>query len=1082
MRLPVRLKPRPPVLPLLRLLALIALLVLPYSRPVTATADYQILPFSQNWNDIGLITVNDNWNALPGIVGYRGDGLTAAENTDPQTILAADTPGVLDVNANQTNPTTFTSGGVTEFELTNPAVALNGSGIADAPYLLLHLNTTGKSNITVSYTVRDLDPSADNAVQQVALHYRVGTSGAFTNLPSGYVADATTGSTATRTTTVSLVLPVAAEGQPQLQLRIMTANAVGNDEAIGIDNISVTAGGIITNAAIVAACPTTLAATTGTATSGNLSASDSDGTVSTATITSAAVAGISLGSATPATTVGGTYLTTLQIADTTSIGTYTVEITFANNDATPQTTLCTVSVTVSTSVAVCEQTFTPIYSIQGSGAAAAVTGTVTTEGVVVGDYEGSAGLQGVYLQDATGDGDAATSDGIFVYTGSANTVSISQTVRVTGFARERFNETALNGSDGNSAAVLAASIVDCGPGSVAATPVSLPFADASFPERYEGMLITLPQSLVISEYFNYDRFGEYVLALPLAGESRPYTPTSVEVPGSPTYTNRLDLNLRSRILIDDARSAQNPASGNTHPNGQPYSLSNSFRGGDTVTSFTGVLGFGFSAYRVQPTTYGTYAVANPREAAPENVGGRLKVAAFNTLNYFLTPDYPTGNPLDNACSPAQNAECRGADSDQPDELTRQRAKLLATLTGLNADVVGLIELENTTDVEPMADIVAGLTGYDYIETGTIGTDAIKVGIIYKTATVTPTGSFAILDSSVDPRFIDTRNRPALAQTFTELSSGERFTVVVNHLKSKGSDCNTAIAPVGADPDVGDGQGNCNLTRTQAAEALVDWIASDPTASSDPDYLIVGDLNSYAKEDPIVALQNGGFDNLIARFKGPLAYSYNFDGQFGYLDYALANTSLAAQVSGVTEWHINSDEPDLLDYDTSLKSAVQDGYYAPNAFRASDHDPVLVGLLLQPTPLIPANLAGSSLDADIVVSANGKLGVITYTLTISNSGQVGTTFSLTDTLPSELRLLSAPGLTVSGQTLTASGSIAGGATVSYIILTELSATGSVSFTNQATLSGDGTTRTLTSATVNISVPASGGRLYLPIMRR
>jgi uncharacterized protein len=602
------------------------------------------------------------------------------------------------------------------------------------------------------------------------------------------------------------------------------------------------------------------------------------------------------------------------------------------------------------SVAPCEQSFTPIYDIQGSGASAAITGAVTTQGVVVGDYEGAneVGIGGFYIQDATGDGDPATSDGIFVFTGSADLVNAGDLVRVSGFARERFNETTINGTNTNSAAVPATSIVNCGTGSVAPTTVELPVPDSSYLERYEGMLIRLPQNLVISEYFNYDRFGEYVLALPIGSEGRPYTPTTLEVPGSPEYFARLDLNLRSRILIDDGLGTQNPEVGNTHPNGQPFSLSNSFRGGDIVSGFTGVLGFGFNNYRVQPTSYGNYTAVNPRPATPEEVGGSLRVAAFNALNYFLTLDYPSSSSLDNACGPQQTLECRGADSDQPAEFERQRAKLLATLLGLNADVVGLIEIENTTGVEPLADIVAGLNQslgagtYAYIETGTIGTDAIKVGLIYQPAKVTPIGNYAILDSSVDPRFDTNRNRPALAQTFEEAATGGRFTVVVNHLKSKGSGCGAG------DDDLSTGQGNCNGTRTAAAQALADWLAGDPTGSGDPDFMIIGDLNAYAKEEPITALENAGYSNLIAQFQGPLAYSYGFDGQFGYLDHALANASLSAQVTGVTEWHSNADEPDLIDYDTSFKSPTQDGYYAPDAFRASDHDPVLVGLNLTPT--------------------------------------------------------------------------------------------------------------------------------------
>lgn len=610
---------------------------------------------------------------------------------------------------------------------------------------------------------------------------------------------------------------------------------------------------------------------------------------------------------------------------------------------------------------VCTLAYTPIYDIQGSGASTPIPGTVTTQGVVVGDFEGSASLGGFYLQDATGDSDAGTSDGIFVYTGNADLVSPGQVVRVTGYARERFNQTALNGSNSNTVAVPAANIVSCGSGSVTPVDVEMPFASATDPERFEGMLVRLPQALVISEYFNYDRYGEMVLALPLEGEPRAFTPTAIDEPGAPALARAAANNLR-RITLDDVVSAQNPPIVR-HPNGMPFALENRFRGGDTVKNTVGVLGYDFNLYRIMPTGPAEYTAANPRPAAPEPVGGSLRVAAMNTLNFFITADYPTGNPLDNKCGPLNNVECRGWDSDQPLEFTRQRTKLLQALAGLDADILGLNEMENSTGVEPLGDptkgIVAGLNAilgpdtYAYIDTGVIGTDAIRVGMIYKPGKVTPVGEFKVLTTAVDPRFLDSKNRPALAQTFEELATGARFTVVVNHLKSKGSDCNDV-----GDPDIGDLQGNCNLTRQAAAQALVDWLATDPTGSGDPDFIIMGDLNSYAQEDPIDAIKAGADDtagtgddytNLIAKYQGLYAYSYVFDGQAGYLDHALANPSLTAQVAGAVDWHINADEPDLLDYDTSFKPDAQDALYEPNAYRTSDHDPVVVGLDLDGTP-------------------------------------------------------------------------------------------------------------------------------------
>lgn len=612
----------------------------------------------------------------------------------------------------------------------------------------------------------------------------------------------------------------------------------------------------------------------------------------------------------------------------------------------------------------CAQTYTPIYQIQGSGLIAAITGNVTTQGVVVGDFEGTASASGFFLQDMTGDGDTATSDGIFVFTGSSNLVSVGQVVRVTGFARERFNQTTLNGSNSNTAAVPAANIVQCGASSAAPVDVTLPVTSLDDFERYEGMLVRFPQALVIAEYFNYDRFGEIVLAQPLAGEARPFTGTAIDEPGGPANARTL-ANSLSRITLDDVQSAQNPAV-LRHPNGAPFALDNLFRGGDTVQNAVGVLGFDFSLYRIFPTGPADYTALNPRPAAPDPVGGSLRIAAMNTLNFFVTADYPAGNPLDNKCGPLNNVECRGWDSDQVDEFTRQRTKLLQALAGLDADIIGLNELENSTGVEPLADIVAGLPGYAYINTGVIGTDAIRVGMIYRSAKVAPVGAFQVLDSSDDPRFIDTKSRPVLAQTFQDISTGGRFTVAVNHLKSKGSDC----LDVG-DPDLGDGQGNCSGTRTLAAQALVDWLASDPTGSGDPDFIIMGDLNSYAMEDPIDAVKAGPDDvagtaddytNLIAHFQGTYAYSYTFDGQAGYLDHALANASMFAQITGAADWHINSDEPDVLDYDTSFKPPAQDALFEPNASRSSDHDPVVVGLN---AVNYPPELGDITVSADLV---------------------------------------------------------------------------------------------------------------------
>ena len=569
-----------------------------------------------------------------------------------------------------------------------------------------------------------------------------------------------------------------------------------------------------------------------------------------------------------------------------------------------------------------------IFEIQGNGASSPYVGqSVHTSGVVVADFQGSSELNGFFLQtqDAFSDNDPATSDGIFVFNPGGLDVAVGDEVEVTGQVSEVFGMTEIN----NVAEVLINTNDNSLP---TVTSLSLPVTSVEAFEAYEGMYVTFPQALVISEYFNFDRFGEIVLT-----SERHLTPTAEFEPGSPEAAQAAQDYLLDKITLDDGRTSQNPDPA-IHPNGSDFSLTNLFRGGDTVANVTGVINYDFGLYRVQPTQGADYTEVNSRPVTPDDVGGNLKVASFNVLNYFNTID----NGTDDICGADQIQECRGADNEA--ERIRQLDKIVSAMSAMEADILGIIEVENTPGVEAMSDIVDGLNAnlgagtYNYIDTGVIGMDAIKVGFIYKAVSVAPVGDYAVLDSSVDSRFNDEKNRPALAQTFVNNTTGGVFTVAVNHLKSKGSACDDI-----GDPDTGDGAGNCNLTRKAAAEALVDWLTSDPTGSADEDFLIIGDLNSYDKEEPIDAILNGGYTDLVFQNLGEDAYSYVFDGQLGYLDHALANADLLVETKGVTIWHINADEPDLIDYDTSFKRDAQDAIYYPNAFRSSDHDPVIVGL-------------------------------------------------------------------------------------------------------------------------------------------
>jgi hypothetical protein len=462
----------------------------------------------------------------------------------------------------------------------------------------------------------------------------------------------------------------------------------------------------------------------------------------------------------------------------------------------------------------------------------------------------------------------------------------------------------------------------------------------------------------------------------LSSGDRLRQPTDVVEPGA--AANALQsANALNRLILDDALNSQNPDPILFARGGLPLSASNTLRGGDHVTGLIGVMTFTWAgnsasgnAYRVRPVGalgggVPAFVAANARPAQAPDVGGTLRVAGFNVLNYFLTLDVGTTQ----ACGPLGfPQECRGAETAA--ELQRQRDKLVPALLKLDADIIGLIELENTEIaagqvVDPLADLVArmnaaaGAGTYDYVDTGIVGTDTIRVGLIYDASVAKPHGDFAVLDGSVDSRFESNRNRPVLAQTFEQLSNGTRLTVAVTHFKSKS-------APVPSDPafvcldgnpandvpdcDQLDGQGYFNRSRTLAAQALGDWLASDPTGSGDPDVLIVGDLNAYSKEDPVRALQQAGYSNLVPLFGGAGVYSYVFDGQWGSLDHALASASLVLQVVDAADYHINADEPNVLDYNTNFKSPGQVvSLYAADEFRTSDHDPLLVGLAQDEAP-------------------------------------------------------------------------------------------------------------------------------------
>ena len=624
---------------------------------------------------------------------------------------------------------------------------------------------------------------------------------------------------------------------------------------------------------------------------------------------------------------------------------------------------------------------TAIHDVQGNGATTPMNGsTVTVEGVAIGSYQGAAKLSGFFLQEenANVDGSALTSEGIFVYCGAcAVAVTEGQRVRVTGSVSEFFGMTEITSTTvivteaGNHLAEVTAATIDL--------PVVGVIDD--YYEPREGMLVTFTDQLSVGEYFELARFGQ--LELFEGGRPRQFTEGAPpNAAGLITHEDRVN---RRRVILDDDNDGQNVSL--TQVNGSQFIYhpranggfsvgtqgTDFFRGGDLVNGLTGVLEWAFNgfsgtdAWRVRPvaTTPAAFTVANPRPATPPAVGGSIKAVGMNLLNYFTTIDI-TASDSTGPCGATGTLDCRGADSVA--ELNRQRARAALVICALNADVFGFMELENTTASATITDLLGavntacgGAHPYTAVSTGgTLGSDAIRVQLVYRSGVLAPVGT-ALVD--LDP----INSRPPTAQTFdvvdaTNPALGQRFTVVANHFKSKG--CGSAS---GADLDQLDGQGCYADKRTQQATRLLTWLSGTVIpAAGDPDVLLLGDLNSYAQETPITTLTGGGFTDLETSFLGPAAYSYLFGGELGHLDYGLSSASLTPQVTGAAPWHINADESDLFDYndetrDTPGEAAFEekpDGsslapprnlFAAGTPYRASDHDPVVIGLFAVTPP-------------------------------------------------------------------------------------------------------------------------------------
>jgi hypothetical protein len=595
-------------------------------------------------------------------------------------------------------------------------------------------------------------------------------------------------------------------------------------------------------------------------------------------------------------------------------------------------------------VLICGNTATAIFTIQGSGAASPLLGEVVQVEAVV--TQTLPGLRGFNVQavGAEQDADPATSEGVFVFVNSSDIgVTAGQRVRLLATVAEFNGHTQLT----NVSATL-----DCGVSELpAATMLTLPVASLAELEAVEGMLVRFEQALTVNDTFTLGRFGELTLA-----NGRRYTPTQVVSPGTAAIALAAEHAL-NKILLDDASTVQNPATV-PYPAGG-LSAVNPVRSGDTVINLTGTMHYGFNEYRVMPTQSVNFVQSNPRPAAPELAAeGNVKIASFNVLNYFNGNGVGGGFPTS-----------RGADTAV--EFARQRAKILSAMVALDASVIGLMEIENDgfAETAAIADLINGLRAasandsWQFVNAGgPVGTDQITVGLIYRADQVVPSAALNILNSANSAKdeqgaalFDDNRNRPMMAQRFRLIANDAEFVVMVNHLKSKGSGCGAA------DGDNGDGQGSCNISRTRAAQAIGIFAAEQ---FADTPALVVGDLNAYAKEDPLTSLAQAGYLNVFEVLGKVPSHGYVFSGQSGSLDHALLNDLALQSLVDATKWNINADEPIALDYNVESKSAQQQlDYYAPDAYRSSDHDPVIVSFQFS------ANFRPADLDQNGVIDKN-----------------------------------------------------------------------------------------------------------------
>ncbi|MFP3976674.1 ExeM/NucH family extracellular endonuclease [Marinobacter sp. KMM 10035] len=557
----------------------------------------------------------------------------------------------------------------------------------------------------------------------------------------------------------------------------------------------------------------------------------------------------------------------------------------------------------------CGSPATPISEIQGRADSSPLVGhRVTVEGVLTLDARMRGGFTGFYLQqaDAETDENPETSEALFVYT-RKKTGTPGERLRVTGTVKEFHGLTEL---------VNIKTIQSCGPAGLPEAQFLSLLQPGAF-ESLESMRVRIAQPLTIIDSWNLARYGELTLAV-----SDQVVPTEYQEPG-PKAAADAARNQQQRLLLDDGRGVRQPTPIPWPPGG--LTSTSTIRSGDSVHDIAGILDYRFGAWRIQPERPPIFSTVNTRPSAPPRPDTpHIRVMTMNLENYFNGDGEGNGFPT-----------TRGAPTTKAYKF--QHKRLVEALQQPDPDILAVTELENDGYSETSA--IAQLTralgpDWSFIATpGADGNDQIRTGLLYRHDRVIAVGQPERLTNGLFRQ----QGRPPLMQAFRPRGQHSSIQVVVPHLKSKS--CRGAT---GKNQDTNDGPGCYAHRRSEAAQALVQWLGQLPKTSAHVGTLITGDLNSYYKEAPLHTLKLAGFTSMVHHFHPCSAqqcdhYTFRYKGEKGTLDYALASSSLLPRVLNASTWAINADEPRALGYKANLPGT------AALPWRSSDHNPVIIDI-------------------------------------------------------------------------------------------------------------------------------------------